>query len=74
MKNYYEIPLDFCGVPITVSGNYTAGVMSTWENPPFASEFEIDSIQINGVEINDLLDDDQYNEIVENCIDYIENL
>lgn len=78
-RNLTEVAIDFAGIPMTVTGIFSPAEpcvmyyddMSGY--PGSNAEFDIDSIQINGQEINDLLNDDQFDEIVEKCITYLEN-
>jgi len=77
--NLTEVSVDFAGIPMTVTGTFTPSEncvmyysdMSGY--PGSAAEFEIDSIQINGQEVNDLLSDDQFDEVMEMCINSLEN-
>jgi hypothetical protein len=39
----------------------------------FSAEFDIDSVQINGQEINDILSEDQFDEIEDKCINQLED-
>jgi len=79
MKTTKEtLTIIFCGIELTVSGTYTPEEpqvryyddMSGY--PGASSEFDINSVQINGVEINDILSEDQFDEIAEICIQNIE--
>jgi hypothetical protein len=42
-------------------------------HPGYPSTFEIDSIQVNGTDITELVSDDIYDEIKEKALDNIEN-
>jgi len=76
---FLEVEISFGGVSMTVSGNYIAGEpqeMYSFDGSGYkgsSSDFEIDSVQINGQEINDLLSNEQFDEIAEKVIDQIEN-
>ena len=78
-RKLIEVEIDFAGIPMTVSGVFSPAEecvmyysdMSGY--PGSGADFEIDSIQINGQEVNDLLSDEQYEEVVEKCITYLEN-
>ena len=79
MGKTVEIELNIGGVDITVSGYYSPEepmVMYYPDgsgHPGYPSTFEIDSIQVNGTNITDLVSDDVYNEIKEKAIDNIES-
>lgn len=79
MNKLTEIELNIAGVDITVSGWYSpeepmVKYDSNMEGyPGCSSEFEIDSIQINGTDITELVSDEIYNEIIEKVINNIEN-
>jgi hypothetical protein len=47
---YREVILD-------VTGNYYAGSPGTRECPPESREFEIDTVELNGVNVNELLEE-----------------
>lgn len=74
-----EVAIDFAGIPMTVTGVFSpAESCIMYDNdmsgmPASNAEFDIDSIQINGQEVNDLLNDEQYDSIVELCINSLEN-
>ena len=79
MNKLTEIELNIAGVDITVSGWYSpeepmVKYDSNMEGYPGCdAEFEIDSIQINGTDITELVSDEIYNEIIEKVINNIEN-
>ena len=74
-----EVEVNAGGVDITVSGYYSPEepmVMYYGDGsgyPGCSSEFEIDSIQVNGTDITELVSDDMYNDIIEKVIENIEN-
>jgi len=78
-QNYMEIEISYGGELLTVSGTYEPEEMQVRYYsdmsgyPGAASNFEIDSIQSNGTEINDNLTDNEYDEIRELCLEKIEN-
>jgi hypothetical protein len=79
MSREIELGLTVGGTYLTVSGTYYPeepaemydGNMEGY--PGCDSEFEIDSIQVNGTDITELVSDDVYNEIIEKIINNIEN-
>jgi hypothetical protein len=79
MGKTIEIELNIGGVDITVSGYYSPEepmVMYYPDgsgHPGYPSTFEIDSIQVNGTDITELVSDDIYDEIKEKALDNIEN-
>lgn len=79
MGKTVEIELNIGGVDITVSGYYSpeeAIVMYYPDgsgHPGYPSTFEIDSIQVNGTDITELVSDEIYDEIKEKALDNIEN-
>ena len=79
MGKTIEIELNIGGVDITVSGYYSPEepmVMYYPDgsgHPGYPSTFEIDSIQVNGTDITELVSDDIYDEIKEKVLDNIEN-
>ena len=79
MGKTVEIELNIGGVDITVSGYYSPEepmVMYYPDgsgHPGYPSTFEIDSIQVNGTDITELVSDDIYDEIKEKALDNIEN-
>jgi hypothetical protein len=79
MSNTIEVEINIAGVDVTVSGWYSpeepmVKYDSNMEGYPGCySEFEIDSIQVNGTDITELVSDDVYNEIIEKVINNIEN-
>ena len=50
-----QIKLD--NITLDVTGTYYKGGWGSWEEMPVCSQFEIDSVEINGVNVNDLLED-----------------
>lgn len=79
MKNLQEVAIDFGGIPMTVTGTFTpAEKCIMYDNdmsgyPGSNAGFEIDSVQINGREINNILQEEQWEEIQDLCITYLEN-
>ena len=79
MSKEIELGLTVGGTYLTVSGTYYPeepkemydGNMEGY--PGAYAEFEIDSIQINGTNITELVSDEIYNEIIEKVINNIEN-
>ena len=63
-----QITLD--NVTLDVTGTYYRGGWGSWEEMPTPSQFEIDNVEINGVNVNDLLED-RMNEIENIIIDTI---
>ena len=49
--------ITFCGTPLEVTGTYYEGGWGSWEEMPTASQFEIDNVEINGINVNELLED-----------------
>ena len=74
-----EIELNIGGVDITVSGHYSPEEpMVMYDSdmagyPGCPAEFNINSIQVNGTDITELVSDEIYEEIIEKAIDNIEN-
>ena len=74
-----EVEVTAGGVDITVSGYYSPEepMVMYYEDgsgyPGCSAEFEIDSIQVNGTDITELVSDYMYNDIVEKVIENIEN-
>lgn len=68
----YDVLLDVCGhySPEEPMVKYDSNMDGY---PGCSSEFEIDSIQINGTDITELVSDEIYNEIIEKVINNIEN-
>jgi hypothetical protein len=63
-----ELEIESAGIQLTVTGIFTpseSAVMyySDMRATCFSAEFDIDSVQINGQEINDILSEDQFDEI-----------
>ena len=50
-----QITLD--NVTLDVTGTYYPGGWGSFEEMPTVSQFEIDNVEINGVNVNDLLED-----------------
>ena len=79
MGKTIEIELNIGGVDITVSGYYSPEEpMVMYDSdmagyPGSPADFEIDSIQVNGTDITELVSDDIYDEIKEKALDNIEN-
>ena len=79
MSKLIEVEVSIAGVDITVSGWYSPEEpMVMYDSdmagyPGSSSEFEIDSIQVDGTDITELVSDDVYNEIIEKVIENIEN-
>jgi hypothetical protein len=79
MSNTIEVEINIAGVDVTVSGWYSPEEpMIKYDSnmegyPGCDSEFEIDSIQVNGTDITELVSDEIYNEIIEKVINNIEN-
>jgi hypothetical protein len=79
IRNYEEVEISFGGINLTVSGKYIPeepevryyADMSGY--PGSGSDFEIDSIQINGTEINELLSEEQFEEVKDKVIEYLES-
>jgi hypothetical protein len=74
-----EIELNIGGVDITVSGEYYPeepremydGNMEGY--PGYPAEFNINSIQVNGKDITELVSDNIYEEIIEKVIENQQN-
>ena len=70
-----ETEVNIGGVDVTVSGRFTPEepmVMYYPDGsgyPGCGAEFELDSIQVNGIDITELVSDDIYEEIIEKVID-----
>jgi len=63
-----QITLD--NVTLDVTGTYYRGGWGSYEEMPVANTFEIENVEINGVNVNDLLED-RMNEIENIIIDTI---
>lgn len=53
--------LDYKGIKLVITGTYYKGGWNDWETPPDAQEFEIDSIEANGLDLMELLEDETHN-------------
>ena len=79
MSKEIEIELNIAGIDITVSGIYSLGEPSEMYDSDMAGypgsndEFELESVQINGKEIIDIISDDIYDEIIEKVIENQQN-
>jgi len=79
MGKTVEIELNIGGVDITVSGYYSPEepmVMYYPDgsgHPGYPSTFEIDSIQVNGTDITQLVSDDIYDEVIEKAIEKLKD-
>jgi len=49
--------ITFYGTPLEVTGTYYKGGWGSWEEMPTVSQFEIDKVEINGINVNELLED-----------------
>jgi hypothetical protein len=79
MEKTVEIELNIGGVDITVSGYYSPPEpMVMYDSdmagyPGCSAEFEIDSIQVNGTDITQLVSDDIYDEVIEKAIEKLKD-
>jgi len=74
MKTTKEtVTINYYGVELTVIGNYTPSESETYENPSFASEFDFNIIEVNGIDIIDLMDEKHFESIANMCIEKIED-
>ena len=79
MSKEIEIELNIGGIDITVSGEYYPeepremydGNMEGY--PGYPAEFNIDSIQVNGKDITDIVSDDVFDEIREKAIEQLKD-
>ena len=62
-------------IEVEVSGNYHPASNGSYEQPPESSEFEIQTVWWQGMDITDMLDKENFDfsEMEEQCLEQIEN-
>ena len=79
MSKEIEIELNIGGIDLTVGGEYNPeepremydGNMEGY--PGYPAEFNINSIQVNGTDITDIVSDDVFDEIREKAIEKLKD-
>ena len=79
MSKEIELGITVGGVYVTVSGTYHPEEPTEWYDgnmtgyPGSYAEFELESVQVDGTEIIDIISDEIYDEIIDKVIENQQN-